>query len=322
MGDAPARYTATVGCGSYLALMALAALGDLADQERLLTRCLDEHPAFYGPVLPLATAMLQGGREPADVVAAIESRVATPTATVRFMLGTALYEAGAAELAEHQFRGVLEQQHDVAHARVALAEAVLSQGRYGEAAETASQVPDGDPCAAAARRTQLFALLVQAEGEAAAGVLAAAGADLPPADTALFAAWLDAVAGRDLPAVLPREAGSLLSATLEALLRVREVDAFGQLVPLVDRVGMTARERRELLASMYLRRGFLESAADEWIGVVQELGPDARALTGLALVAAAKELPEDALAFAREAAQLDPGHEVASLLVRNLELAA
>jgi hypothetical protein len=31
---------------------------------------------------------------------------------------------------------------------------------------------------------------------------------------------------------------------------------------------------------------------------------------------------DDALAFAREATVLDPGHEAASLLVRNLELAA
>jgi len=103
---------------------------------------------------------------------------------------------------------------------------------------------------------------------------------------------------------------------------VREVDTFAQLVPLVDRVGMPARERRELLASMYLRRGFVESAADEWIGVCEEMGPDARALTGLALVAAARELPEDALVFAREANALDPRHEPAALLVRNLEVAA
>jgi hypothetical protein len=122
--------------------------------------------------------------------------------------------------------------------------------------------------------------------------------------------------------VLPREAAPLLTATLEALLRVREVDAFGTLVPLVDRVGMPARERRELLASMYLRRGFLESAADEWIGAIQELGPDAPALTGLALVAAARELPEDALVFAREATALDPDDVRATLLVRKLEPAA
>ncbi|MDX6661551.1 MAG: hypothetical protein QOJ55_2373, partial [Solirubrobacteraceae bacterium] len=83
MGDAPARYTATVGCGSYLALMALAALAPPDEQQQLLMRCLDEHPAFYGPVLPLASAMLHAGSEPAEVVAAIEARVEKPTATVR-----------------------------------------------------------------------------------------------------------------------------------------------------------------------------------------------------------------------------------------------
>jgi hypothetical protein len=33
-------------------------------------------------------------------------------------------------------------------------------------------------------------------------------------------------------------------------------------------------------------------------------------------------MPEDAMAFAREATALDPGYEAASLLVRNLEIAA
>jgi hypothetical protein len=46
------------------------------------------------------------------------------------------------------------------------------------------------------------------------------------------------------------------------------------------------------------------------------------ALTGLALVAAAREMPEDALVFAREASQLDPGYAEASRLLSNLELAA
>jgi tetratricopeptide (TPR) repeat protein len=129
MGDAPSKYSAIVGCGSYMALMALAAIADSQEQQELLTRCLDEHPAFYGPVLPLATAMLQNGSAPAEVVTAIESRVAKPTATVRFMLGTALYETGAATEAENQFRGVLEVQPDLASARVALAETLLSQER-------------------------------------------------------------------------------------------------------------------------------------------------------------------------------------------------
>ena len=103
---------------------------------------------------------------------------------------------------------------------------------------------------------------------------------------------------------------------------VHEVDAFGLLVPLVDRVGLPSRDRREMLASMYLRRGFLDSAAEEWIQVCHDHGPDAPALTGLALVAAAREMREDALTFAQEASALDPEYQPASLLVRNLALAA
>ena len=321
MGDAPAKYSATVGCGSYLALMQLASMATVAEQVDLLTRCLDEHPTFYGPVLPLATAMLHSGSGVGEVVAAVESRVASMTATVRFMLGTALYEAGHAEEAEGHFRAVVEG-HNVPHARVALAEAVLTQRRFTEAAEIASAIAAGDPCAAPARRTQLFALLVAGATDAAHDVLAASAGDLPADEAGLFAAWQAAAMGEPLPTVLGQGAAPLLNTTLEALLRIQEVDAFGLLVPLVDRVGMPARARRELLASMYLRRGFLDSAADEWIGVCEDLGPDAEALTGLALVAAARDMREDALVFAQSAAELDPGHEPASLLVRNLSLAA
>ncbi|MBW3609823.1 MAG: hypothetical protein KY463_16115 [Actinobacteria bacterium] len=141
MGDGPSRYTSMQGCGSYLALLELAAahraLGDLARTQEVLSRCLDEHPAFLGCVLPLATVMLERGAEPAAVAADVEQRVRELTPSVRFMLGTALYEAAATADAERQFRGVLERQPASGAARAALAEALLSQGRYAEAAEQA-----------------------------------------------------------------------------------------------------------------------------------------------------------------------------------------
>jgi hypothetical protein len=142
---------------------------------------------------------------------------------------------------------------------------------------------------------------------------------MPPGEPELFAAWLAAARGESLPETLPAQSAKMLTTSLEALLRLREVDAFGLLVPLIDRVGLAPRDRRELLASMYMRRGYLESAADEWISVIQELGPDAPALTGLALVAKAREMPDDALVFAREARALDPGYAAASQLVTRLE---
>src|SRR3954454_13258483 len=75
IGDAPSRYSSVVGCGSYLSLIALSQLARGAEAEELLARCVDEHPGFLGAVHPFAAAMLGSGREPADVVAAIEERV-------------------------------------------------------------------------------------------------------------------------------------------------------------------------------------------------------------------------------------------------------
>jgi hypothetical protein len=64
-----------------------------------------------------------------------------------------------------------------------------------------------------------------------------------------------------------------------------------------------------------MRRGFLESAADEWVGACQEFGPDARALIGLAQVAYAREMHEDAALFAGEVQALEPGHTGAARLL-------
>jgi len=324
MGDAPPKYSATVGCGSYLALLTLAELKARrrhdADAERLLIGCLEQYPSFLSAVYPLAVVMLRRGTGPAAVVDTIESRVAELTPSARFLLGTALYEAGHAGAAEPQFRAVLARQPGSSSARVALAEALLSQRRLDEAAPIAAEVPADDPCAAAARRSELFACIVGGELERAAEVLARS--NLPTSDAHLFGAWLALSRGEEASGVLPPAAADLLFTILEALLRLVDIDAFARLVPLADRLPVPPRERRERLAGVYLRRGFLDSAADEWIAACNEGGPDVAALVGLAQVASAKELPADALTFAREARSLDPRHPVAGRLVEQLEAAA
>src|SRR3954452_3510423 len=66
-GDAPAKYSATVGCGTYMGLSALAevraARGELDEAERLFTECLDRYPEFLGVVLPAAALMLRRGAD-------------------------------------------------------------------------------------------------------------------------------------------------------------------------------------------------------------------------------------------------------------------
>ena len=297
-------------------------MGDVAEGERLLVRCLDEYPGFLGSIYPLALIMLRRGASGASVVETVSSRAERMSPSMRFMLGTALYEAAETAAAEEQFRGVVESQPSSGPARAALAEALVSQARWQEAAETAEKVESGLPCARAARRTELFARLMAGDVADAAEALERAAADLPEAEAALFCAWLGIARGGNLPASLPGDAAGLLLSALEALLRVTEIDAFVQLLPLLELVGLPVRERRELLAGIYLRRGFLDSAADEWIAVCRELGTDAAALIGLAQVAYARELPSDALEFAREARALDPANAGASRLIETLAAAA
>ncbi|HET8672039.1 MAG TPA: tetratricopeptide repeat protein, partial [Thermoleophilaceae bacterium] len=327
MGDAPSRYSAMVGCGSYIALGALADIRreqrDFADCERLLTESLREHPGFLGAVHPLAAIMLARGNEPEAVVETVESIVAKLTPSVHFMLGSALYEQRHAEAAELQFRAVLDKQPSSDAARVALSETMLSQRRWRDAAEIAAEVDDTSGYAHAARRSELFARVMESDGEAA--VLAfdrAERAGMLAGDVQVFRAWNAIRAGEPGPAALPVESGALLALTMEALLRVQEVEAFAELLPLVDRIGIPRRERRELLGAMYLRRGFLESAGDEWVAACEEHGPDARSLFGLAQVAAARGLFEDARMFAEEARNLEPEHAGAGRLLDALAAAA
>ena len=193
LGDAPARYTAMLGCGTYLPRLALAELdaahGELARARELLDWCLREYPDFYGAVLPYASVLLRSEIEPARVVAEIEERVAEPTPTVRFMLGTALYESGAAEAAEREFRLVLERQPHSSRARVALGEALLSQKRYPDAAAEASRLDDDDPLAAAARRTEWFARLASGDVAGVDMAARAQAAGVPADEQHVFAAW-------------------------------------------------------------------------------------------------------------------------------------
>ena len=327
MGDAPSRYTATVGCGTYLPRIALAELklnrGDAEPARELLDWCITEYPGFFGVILPYATALLRCGVEPAAVVADVERRVADATPTVRFMLGTALFESGAGEAAEAQYRLVLERQPHSAQARVALGEVLLYQRRYADAATEAGALGVEDPLAAAACRTELFGRLAGGDLETVPATLERARqAGLPGAEIELFAGWADLAGGQNTNRALPIPAVGLLGTVLEALLRVRDFAAFELLVVgLLRPSELPEREQRELLAGIYLRQGFLKSAAEEWMAV-RDQATDPRALVGLAQVALAHGQPENAAVFARAALSVEPGNALARTLAETVPLAA
>jgi tetratricopeptide (TPR) repeat protein len=120
---------------------------------------------------------------------------------------------------------------------------------------------------------------------------------------AVLPAWLDG-----------REAAEVLAPLLEALLALHEFNAFERLLPLLEAGSPSVRDRRELLACMYLRQGFPASAAEEWMAVCAD-SPDARAWVGLAKVAQLQQMPEQALDFAQAALACEPGNDEARLLI-------
>jgi tetratricopeptide (TPR) repeat protein len=301
-GDAPSRYSPTAGSGSFLALVRLAELERARDPERaegLLRRCLAEHPSYLGSVLPLAAAMIARGAPAGQVIAEIEGAVAEPTPSVRFMLATALYEAGEAAAAEPLYAAVVEAQPSNGGARLALVETLLSTRRYAEAADAAAAVADDDAFAVAAARSELFARVLASSASDDA-ITRAARRELPAPELDLFAAWS---ASTPFPTLDPTVVDSLAT-MLEALLRVEEFEAFEALLPALAATGLPGRRRHSILAEIYLRRGYLESAADEWVASCEEDGPDVEALGGLARVATARGLTEDAEVFEQSAREL------------------
>jgi glycosyltransferase involved in cell wall biosynthesis len=323
MGDGSSRYTSIAGYGSYVALMQLAQVrrerAEHEEAEELLTRCLREHPAFLTAAASLAETMLERGATPEEVIRGVEERVASLSPTVRFLVGVALYEAGFPEAAAREFRRVLDRQPASEPVRVALGEALLSLRRYEEAAAVVAQARDEDRLPAGAR-TEIFARIAAGDvARAGAALQRARSIGLAHSDLALFSAWLRVTEDPGAVGMLPAASAELLLITLEALLRVEEFEHFGRLVPFVGKVGIPWREQRELLAHMYLRRGFLESAADEWVAVCERRAPDVPALLGLAQVALARGMHDEAIMLAHEIRALDPDHPAAARILGALE---
>ena len=181
----------------------------------------------------------------------------------------------------------------------------------------AAEIDAESPTAPAAVRSQLFACLAGGLGDLDAVFARARMAKLDNAELTFFGAWRAVVEGTEVP-TLGRNSADMLLTVLEALLRVHDVDAFVPLLALTERVGLTPRERRDSLANMYFRRGFVDSAADEWAASCQEDGPSADALTGLAAIAVVNGADEDARLFAGAALELEPGHAGANRVIARL----
>jgi tetratricopeptide (TPR) repeat protein len=307
MGDAPADYAATMGAGTFLALSLLADIrnlqGDRATAEELLRRCLTEYPDYVAPVLLLVEIMVGRGAPSAEIDLLVPAKV-----PARLLAASAYLEGGRPADSERWFRSALEWQPGNSAARIGLSEALLAERRYAEAAEAAGAEPADSTLAARAAEAVVFANAILRRPDAMDAAISRAGSALADADAALYRAWTDAVRGARSPDPLPEACTPTAMRLAEALLRVTETDAFATLLGVGGRLPHPQRPRRERQATMYLRRGFLESAADEWIAVATTR-PDASAMLGLAQVALARGFDADAVGFAAEAVRLEPGFE-------------
>ena len=106
----------------------------------------------------------------------------------------------------------------------------------------------------------------------------------------------------------PSSSAPAALASLDRLLELQEFDAFESLAVVWHSSPLPERDRRELLAGVYMARGFLDSAAEEWLAVAAA-EPTAPALAGLARVAHARGLADDARVLLDEALRLDPSSE-------------
>jgi glycosyltransferase involved in cell wall biosynthesis len=325
MGDAPSRFGASVGGGTYLPRIALAELftkrGELDIARELLDWCIAGHPDAPGVIAPYATVLLRTGTPAETVTEQIETRIQALTPAARFMLATTLFKHGAMTAAATQYRAVLQARPTSSQIRVQLAEALLNDRDYENAAAEATQIAEDDPFAALACRIELWSLIASGDlATAQATTARAVNAGVPKADLETFAGWIEVATNRPEQELrtLPVAATPLLGVILEAHLESHDFDTFEKLAKLLELSALPQREQRELLASMYLKHGFLQSAAREWMAVC-ESRPDARALLGLARVAHAHGQLEDAAVFAAEALNHDPASAGAKALLASIQ---
>jgi len=319
MGDGPAHYIATVGAGTFLPLSVMADArlqqGDAVGAEQLWRRSLEEHPGYLVPVLPLVGSLLRRGVEPAEAAKVVPGD--GPLALL--LLATACHEAGFSAAAETWFRRTLEKQPGNGAARVGLAEALLSQRRYEEAAAEAALEPEGSLVKPQAALSELFARAAVGEPVALASALdRAARVGLPDSELGFYRAWAAALSGDELPEALPQSCAPATLTALEALLRVGEFELFETVLRVFDQIELQPRDRREVLASLYLRRGFLDSAAEEWLAAAHE-EPDGRSFVGLAQVAFARGFADEALELVRGALDLEPANAEAARMALRLQ---
>jgi glycosyltransferase involved in cell wall biosynthesis/tetratricopeptide (TPR) repeat protein len=120
------------------------------------------------------------------------------------------------------------------------------------------------------------------------------------------------------PGGVPAGGLQAMTAVLDALLDLGRFEAFERALEVWHALAEPLADRRDALARVYLRRGFLDSAHDEWATAWEET-QDGRAVIGIARVESARGNRELAADLAGEALALDPSLVEACELLRSAD---
>ena len=236
-------------------------------RRRCATACAST-PASWPPSTPTPRCCCAAASPPAEVVETVHALVADSSPSMRFLLAVALSEAGAVAEAEAELRAVVAAQPANAHARVALAETLLAQGRFADAAAEAAAVDPEAPCAAAAQRTELFALLTDGTPADARAARRAARRGARRLRRLGGRALRRRRAGRAPGRRPPRPCSSCSTPSRACRPSMPSRTSW----PCSRPSPCPWRERRQALAELYLRHGYADSAAEEWIAACEQGG--------------------------------------------------
>ena len=325
-GDAPSRYVAVSGKGSFQArhvlAQALRARDDLDGAREQLTAALEQAPHYHAALGDLVDVLVAQGLTGDALDAAIDEVLGdrTDSPAANLLVATRLHEVGDSDRADARYERVLAARPTHASALIGRAELALTRREFELAWELGMRLDPLDRlaghgaqsaflAAAAAERVDLLA--EPADRIEASQALAAT-------ERAIYVAWRQQLdPGDGIRALVPSDAlaRDVLLRNLEGLARVHATDAFEQLYGLAAGVIPDDYERRLAFAELYLRLSFADMAGEELMLLAQEHGPDARILTGLGKVATIKHMWDDAEVFLDESLQLDPNQQDARRLL-------
>jgi tetratricopeptide (TPR) repeat protein len=324
MGDAPARFVAGSGKGSYQARSLRGAarrqLGDAQGARSDYETAMREAPQYLGATLDLMDVLLEL-EAPHVADAEIDRLLGDRSSGVaaNLLIAAALHEQGAYDLANARYERVLVQQPTHGQALVAQAELRLLERRFAEANELSLLVDPLDRMAPRGARTAFLAAVLLHDSSLYDEPLRriTSSTELPAPERAVYVAWRELLDPTDVVALIPADpiAGLTVLTNLEALAKLQATDEFEQLYTLLAAAIPDERARRWELANLFIRRRFADMAGEELIACVEHFGPDAQLLAALGKVATMKEMWEDAEVFLSEAIALDPSQDEAHRLL-------